>query len=426
MMRVLTLSLAALLLSAPYSVAEPVSLADAVRQAIATSPDIESAEASLDSAAADLDQARGQRGISVGAQAQLGVSETDFTTGSISQVPRQVGLQAELPLYTSGSLASAESAARHGIRSAEETIAGTKESVALNTVEAYTRLWLALQALDVTENEVETLQLRNDETASRLDQGLATRTDTALAASRLASARARLASREADLAAARSRFERLTGLDEATPLNPETVDLTLPPTQAEALAMARQNNPGLAAARAQLEAARSRENQVRGEFGPKVSLKARASTGEDVYFFFEDQITDAGAFVSVEVPLFTNGVKPAAINKAGAGRRAAAAALRSRQLELDDTVRALWYRVIAQRQALEAASSAETAAEIATDGARREQDLGLRTLVDMLDAEDDYRRAAIARRSAEADLLVAKARLLAMLSGLESQLVEGF
>ncbi|RIJ32664.1 TolC family protein [Henriciella mobilis] len=404
--------------------ADPVSLPDAVRQALTVSPGIETAEAGLDAAQAGLAQAKGQRGVTVGAQAQLGASATDFTTGSVNQYPRQVALQAELPLYASGSLASAESAARFGLDSARQMKLGTEESITLQTVQAYANLWLSAEAVAVRKAEVETLRLREEETRANAEEGLATRTDTALAASRLASARARLAGEEAQYEAAKLRFERLTGQPDATPLDIEAISLDLPETRASSLSIAQQNNTGLAAARAALSAARSRESQVRGEFGPKVSLRARASAGEDVYFFFEDPISDIGAFVTVEVPLFTNGVKPAAIDQASAGRRIADATLRDRQMELNESVQAVWFRIIAAEQSLEAAIAAEEAAAIAAEGARREHDLGLRTLTDLLDAEDEYSRAAIAHRAAAADLLVTRASLLALMSGLKDQLLQ--
>ena len=395
--------------------ADPVSLPDAVRQALTVSPGIETAEAGLDAAQAGLAQAKGQRGVTVGAQAQLGASATDFTTGSVNQYPRQVALQAELPLYASGSLASAESAARFGLDSARQMKLGTEESITLQTVQAYANLWLSAEAVAVRKAEVETLRLREEETRANAEEGLATRTDTALAASRLASARARLAGEEAQYEAAKLRFERLTGQPDATPLDIEAISLDLPETRASSLSIAQQNNTGLAAARA---------SQVRGEFGPKVSLRARASAGEDVYFFFEDPISDIGAFVTVEVPLFTNGVKPAAIDQASAGRRIADATLRDRQMELNESVQAVWFRIIAAEQSLEAAIAAEEAAAIAAEGARREHDLGLRTLTDLLDAEDEYSRAAIAHRAAAADLLVTRANLLALMSGLKDQLLQ--
>lgn len=424
MRRRLTAALCCMVMAAFPAGAEPISLADAVRRALLVSPDIESAEAGVQEANANLDQARGERGISIGAQAQLGVAETDFTTASISQVPRQVALQAELPLYTSGRLAASEEAARQGLQSAGHLRSGTGQSVSLETLEAYTALWLAGQAVSISQDEVEALRLRGEEAQRRLEQGLATRTDTALADSRLASASAKLAGEKAGLAAAELRFERLTGLAGAAPLDPATVAFALPPSLEQATSTALSNNPALAAARAQADAARAQEARTRGAFGPEVSLKARASTGEDIYFFFEDQISDIGAFVTVEVPLFTNGVRPAAIDRAGAGRRAAEAAARKQEQALRENVGALWYRVLAQEQTLVASRRAEQAAGLAVEGARREHALDLRTLADLLDAENEYSRAAISHRIAEVDLLLAQARLLTLMSTLQAQILE--
>jgi len=189
-----------------------------------------------------------------------------------------------------------------------------------------------------------------------------------------------------------------------------------------ALARVKTRNPDLAAARAAEISAGHRITEAKGKFGPKVSLKARATSGEDLYFFFEDQINDVGAFVTVDVPLFTNGLKNAAKREAVAGRSAAMADLRAAELGLYEAVTGLWGDIEARRLSLAAAERAETAAKLAAEGAAKEQEAGIRTLVDALDAENEYRNAQITRYAATTQLQIAEARLLSLSSDLEDHL----
>jgi outer membrane protein len=418
--RRLTVSLLAL--AAPVALAQPISLRDAVQQALSHDPSLERAEAGVERSKAGVAAARAGRGPQAGLQAQVGAVETDFTQDRISQVPRSAGLQAEWTVFQSGALGAAVDAAKAQRDAASHQMLGTRERLVLDTFEAYANAWLAERTVEVAEARVATFRIRLEETQARFDQGQVTRTDIALTEARLASAQAEREAARAALAGAWARLARLTGVDHAvTQESPELGAIVGGDMQA-ALSRVMSKNPDLAAARAAEISAGHRVTEAKGRFGPKVSLKARATTGEDVYFFFEDQISDVGAFVTVEVPLLTSGLRNASKREAIAGRSAAAADVRSAELQLHEAVVGLWGDIEARRLSLAAAERAEKAAELAAEGAQKEQEAGIRTLVDALDAENAYRDAQIARYRAATQLQIAEARLLSLSSDLEQQL----
>lgn len=400
--------------------AEPVRLDQAVKSALAFDPSIARAEAHLEREESSVDAARAKRGVTAGIQAQLGVLDTDFTVDHITQVPRQVGLYAELPIYQSGALGASVEAARRDATASKSALQGAHEATTLATVEAFAQLWLAERVTEVGVLRVETFRLRKEETAARLAQGTVTRTDTAMTEARLATAEADQAGNEAQLTAAQARLSHLTGIIHPEPLSPFATPLLVPESMDTALDLAMSANPQIAAAQAQRAAADFRLKEARGQFGPKVSLKARATTGEDVYFFFEDSISDVGAFLTVDIPLFTNGQKAASARGARANRSAAAADLLEAELQIRESVSGLWGDLLARRQALTAAERAETAASLAAEGAQKEYEAGLRNLVDSLDSENAYRDAQIERYRQETFLLIIQARLLSMTSQLEA------
>ncbi|MFN4025463.1 MAG: TolC family protein, partial [Hyphomonas sp.] len=324
-----------------------------------------------------------------------------------------------LPLYASGALKAGEEAARQQAAAARRLLDGSREATVLATTEAYAGSWLAQKLVEVAEARTEAFRLRNREATANFEQGVVTRTDVALTEARAASAEAELARARAQLSAAQARLERLTGLAD---LEPVTVDAgwsaALPLSEGEALTRALARNPSLAAARAGRGVADARAREVRGSFGPKVSVRARASAGEDIYFFFEDQITDVGAFVRVEVPMFTSGLRAASERQAEAGRSAAMAGERSAELQVTEAVSYLWQDIAAQRLGLAAAIRAEAAAGLAAEGAHKEYEAGIRTLVEALDAETERRNMQAARYGAEAAVFLAEARLLAILNDL--------
>ena len=418
--RLLAASLIAL--AAPMAFAQPISLRDAVQQALGHDPSIERAAADVDRSKAGIDAARANRGVQAGLQAQVGALETDFTTDRISQIPRSAGLQAEWTVFQSGALGAAVDAAKAQKDAAGYQLLGTREQTILDTFEAYATAWLAERTVEVAEARVSTFRIRLDETQARFDQGQVTKTDVALTEARLASAQAEREAARAGLSGAWARLSRLTGVDHAVTNEPPALGELVGSTRQAAMDRVMSRNADLAAARAAEISAGHRVAEAKGKFGPKVSLKARATTGEDMYFFFEDPISDVGAFVTVDVPLYTSGLRSAATRDAVAGRSAAMADVRTAELQLHEAVVGLWGDIEARRLSLAAAERAERAAELAAEGAQKEQAAGIRTLVDALDAENEFRDAQIARYRAMTQVQIAEARLLSLSSDLEQQL----
>ncbi|MCA8905978.1 MAG: TolC family protein, partial [Hyphomonas sp.] len=226
----------------------------------------------------------------------------------------------------------------------------------------------------------------------------------------------------ASQAGTKARLSRLTGVEDISTVEAAALDTAVSGTLPESLVRVLDSNPDLAAARAAEMSAGHKVREAKGRFGPKVSVKARATTGEEMYFFFEDPISDVGAFVTVEVPLVTSGLRGASTREARAAQDAALADVRLAELQLHEAVTGLWGDIDARRLALAAAQRAETAAQLAAEGAQKEHEAGIRTLVDALDAENAYRDAQIARYRAATQLQIAEARLLSLSSDLERHL----
>jgi outer membrane protein len=398
--------------------AKTISLRDAVQKALAFDPSIEQAEAKVEQGQSQLDLSRAKGGPTLGAQGQIGVLETDFTTDRITQVPRQIGLYAKWPIYQSGAQTAAVNASRLEAAASEKALLGTLEDTVLSTVEAYAQLWLTVRAQEVSATQVETFRLRMRETEARQEQGTATRTDIALTEAKLASAEAANAGHAAALSAARARLSRLTGIANPTALSPFTTPLILPANYDEILQRAQASNSDLAAAKSMRNAAKYRVREAERRYGPQVSLRARATTGDDVYFFFEDPISDVGAFVTLDVPLFTNGQRSASVRSARASLNQAEAQVRWVELKIQESVSGLWGDLNARKKALSAAERGEASAEIAAIGTQKEYEAGLRTLVDTLEALDAFGSAQIERYKQQTLLLMVEARLLSLSSDL--------
>ena len=417
------LAISAFLMSISAASAEPITLQDAVARALEYDPAIEQAAANIERSEAGIDQALAKRRPTAGIRGELGLLETDFTADTISQIPRSVGLQAEWTVFSSGATNAAIDASQFQRDAAARQLLSSRERIALNTFEAYARTWLAEQVTVVAKARVDTLSTRLEETNSRFEQGLVTRTDIALTEARLASAEAQYEAARAGVAAARAQLARLTGETRPEPIGPASFSYPDIGSLDAMLGRVLTNNPDLAAAQSALSSADARVKEASAQFGPKVSVRARATHGEDMFFFFEDPISDIGAFVTVEMPLYTGGMKQAAARGSIASKSLATAQLRQVRLQLTQATTSLWENISARRLALNAAQRAEAAASLAAEGSLKEYDAGLRTLVDTLDAENEYRDAELQSLRAETELRIAEAQLLSLSSELEAALL---
>jgi outer membrane protein len=250
------------------------------------------------------------------------------------------------------------------------------------------------------EDHVASLDEQLRATSRRLDVGDVSRTDLAQAQSRLAGARAALASARSDLEGARARFLEVVG--------EPAVDLIAPPSSPDlpysldaAIADAEATHPLILQAKQSVDASRARVSIERAATRPHVTFEARRDRYEDSDF--DNQIEDAeSAVAQVSIPLFEGGFASSRTRQSRVNVSRAEAVVEAQRREVVAGVVSAWNELIASRQVVEAAREQVAASEAALSGAEREQGLGLRSTIDVLDAVRERQEAQIALARAEA------------------------
>jgi adhesin transport system outer membrane protein len=186
--------------------------------------------------------------------------------------------------------------------------------------------------------------------------------------------------------------------------------------------LAVQASPAVSASIENLRAARS---AARGRDGaawqPRVEARVRAAAGRN-YDGVPDQTRDASAEVVLNWNLYNGGSDQARIRQA-ADLVNQAADQRDKVCRDTRQVAAIAYndtqKLVEQLQSLD---RNVLAIEKARDAYRQQFDIGQRSLLDLLNAENEVYTAKRAYANAEADLLVAQARSLAASQRLTTQL----
>jgi outer membrane protein len=330
------------------------------------------------------------------------------------------GLSISQPLYSGGRTRAAVAAADAEIFIGRETLRQTEAQVMQDVVMAYVSVQAAQDFLTLAMANVDILGRELDEIRARFDVRQVTRTDLAQAEARLAAAQAAREQARGRLGASRARYAAVVGQQpdglEAAPALPE-----VPDDLDAALKIADANSPSLGLARHAERLAQARLDQARAEARASVDLRLSASRGpvEPENDRFDE--TSTRAMITFSQPLFTNGLNASRVRQASAEIRRRQDLTEQARLELIQTLSQAMEQlrsVIAGRSALERQASA---LDVVVKGVQREREFGLRTVVDVLNAEQERQSAQAGLVQSRLDEYGARVSLLAGLGLLEAR-----
>ncbi len=307
-------------------------------------------------------------------------------------------------------------AARARVKEGAAQLALIEQDVLTRAAGAYFDVVRDLEVFSANTNNVEVLIRQKREADLRFEVGEVTKTDVAQAEARLAQARANLTTAQARLAVSRASFVELIG---ATPgsLESDPVLPAVPASLEESLSISREGAPSIVRAR-MAERAQKRNLQVaKGQFSPTVSLTANYQFADEPSFgAVESEQFAYGARASV--PIFLGGLNISRVREARALHDQSRRQVEEAERRADAAVTGSWEQLQAARANIASATSQVAASELALNGVRREAQLGVRTTLDVLDAEQEFLNAQVSLANAERDARLATFQLLAAMGAL--------
>lgn len=375
-----------------------------------TNPSLAAQRARLRQTEEGYVQARAARLPSVSASADISEQERWGGAFNINNGDIGYGVNINQPLYRGGRIDGSIDAAFARIQAGRETLRAAEQGVLIDAVAAHVEVVRDRQIVSIRSNNVDVLAEQLRAARDRFEVGEITRTDVAQAEARLSGARAQLSAAQAARAASRARYARVTGTEA---IDPEAVAMIdgLPDALAVAAETALSTNPDLRAAQFSEIAAEQGVRVARGALRPDVSLSASASEGRESDFTGQAQ-GSATVRAQVSVPIFTGGLNRSRVREA----RAAADVARLSQLtvrrQVIEGVTNAWNNYLAAQAVIESSREAVRANEIAFEGVEQEAFVGLRTTLDVLNAEQELLNSRLELVRAERDLTVAAYALL--------------
>ena len=378
-------------------------------------------------------------------QAEAGYRPTVSVTASITHDDNQARLASTLPaqptntssavlsvtqpLYTGGRVSSAVSAAEADILAGREGLRRVEISVVQSVIQSYLDVRRDQAQLAITTDNVNVLSRQLEETKARFDVGEVTRTDVAQAQARLSAGKAQMSSTEAALAVARGAYAAVVGQNPGELAAEPPISGLLPQSVEQAFDAAERNNPQLRQADYAEQASAARVAAAKAQTRPNVSARAAlgysggglSSTTFQPISAFDAYSRDISATVTATVPLFTGGLTSSQVRQAAERNNVDRIGIETARRQVLQAVSQAWNQLLGARANLLSNEEQVKAATIAYEGTRQEEQVGLRTTLDVLNAQQELENAEIALVSARHDEYLASAAVLAAMGALEAK-----
>jgi TolC family type I secretion outer membrane protein len=391
--------------------AQPAEAADTLNDALAkaynNNPQLQAARAQLRATDEGVPQAKSGWRPTVTANGNVGEAwannEPNRGTAGDYQ-PRGVDLEITQPLYTGERTPSALRQAESLVLAQRSVLTSAEQSVLLSAVTAYMNVVQAVAVLELNRNQEAVIARDLEATRTRFEVGELTKTDVAQAESRLAGATAARIQAEGQLAAARAVYANVIGENPGTLEQPAPLS-NLPTSEDEAVAGS-EKFPDVTAAKYNEQAARDGIDVAFSQIMPFLNLVGTAGRADDTNVANTSR-DEAAIMLQLTVPLYQAGLPAANVRQT---KQVAA----QRRQELENQRRFAIQNAVQSWQALETARaqiesfvSQVEATRVALEGVRLEANVGARTVLDILDAEQEYLNAQVSLVGAKRDEVVA-------------------
>ena len=335
-------------------------------------------------------------------------SKNEYYSGNQTLSVRQ-------PLYRPYQSASVRQAEAQ-VEDADATLERDEQSLVVRVGEAYFDALLAEDQLELVLAQKTTYSTQLDAARKGFAAGTGTRTDVDEAQARLDMTVAQELEARQNLDFTRHRIEVLTGqsMDTLARLDVQRFQATQPvPTSVDAwMERAEQGSPELRALRAQLEAARQEVDKANSGHLPTLDAVAQwARTNSDSVTSVNSRYDNKTIGLQLSVPLYGGGYVSSTVRQAVAGQERASEMLEAARRDLGVRVHREFRAMTEGVLRIQALEQAVRSADQAVQSNRRSFAAGVRTTIDVLNAEQQKTMALRDLAQARYVYLVSQMRL---------------
>lgn len=341
-------------------------------------------------------------------------TNSKLTSGSVGIVINQLLFDG---FQTKNNVAAAEAQ----VRASFESLRNSDENTLLSAAQAYMDVIRDRQIAVLTEQNLQFLTEQARAARSRFEVGEGTRTDVAQADASRATAVAQLASARATALASAATYHQVIGEEPGKLKAAAPLGKLLPASLDGAFTVAAAEHPAILATQHLVDAAAFVVKSSEGALLPQLS--ASAGISQDYLHRSPDigtngDSTSANIGATLTIPIYSGGRTSALVRQNKESLSQARIQVDVTRDQVRQAVASAWTQYTAARESVDANRQVIDAAQLALNGVIEERNVGQRTTLDVLNAQNAVITAKINQAGSEHDVVVASYAILSAIGRL--------
>ena len=398
------------------------TLYDTLAKAYNTSPLLKSHRFKLEAINEELAKALSKNRPQINFSGSVGSDETTTvnTSGLESKRnnnPKSVTLEIQQNLYDFGRNSSLTSIADNSIFAARADLRNQEQEVLLEASRIYLTLLASTEINKLAKNNLILLQKHYQATNDRFKLGEATSTDLLLAKARYLRARSDEIKSRGDIEKERSKYFSLIGIEAPKKLDFPIIKIAIPDNLKDVTKETLQGNPLIIASGFRKKLSFVKISSAASELLPTLDLNLSAQNAWAPNTFFDEYENYKMEF-NFKFPLYSGGY-----NYSNTRQKKKEAMQSSKILDFNikktlKELEILWIELNSLEAQIVSINSTIKANEMAVEGVKKENEVGSRTLLDVLDAEQELLEEKVEAIKVKRDKFVTIFNLIAYMGKL--------
>lgn len=368
------------------------TLEQAVKETLISHPQISASMNSRYSADQDLKAAKGGYLPSLDLSAGTGWEQTDNATTRASgdhlrDLHRsESSINLRQNLFNGFATTSEVARQKATVNSRAFTVQNTAETTALTAIQSYLNVLMQEKMVKLAEENLKNHERIFDQISLRTEQGVGRQADYEQAEARLAQARNNLLTEQTNLEDSLANYSSVVGREASDLTMPQPT--TVPASLEDARKVMQDNSPLLKQADADVEATRQQYEAAKSRFYPSVDVDVGRRMDNNVDGTRgHDQ--EWQAMVRMNYNLFNGGSDQAQLTSYAYKMQEAQDVKRNAQRQLNEELRLSWNALLNARQQVPIAKDYADRSMVVRTAYQEQFSLGDRSLLDMLDSENE-------------------------------------
>ncbi|UVK41741.1 TolC family outer membrane protein [Mesorhizobium sp. AR10] len=357
----------------------------------------------------------------INGQADVDYQNTRVSGASNKLSSASVGIVINQSLFDGFQTRNNVAAAESRVSASVESLRNTEENILFTAAQAYMDVIRDRQVAVLTEQNLQFLTEQARAARSRFEVGEGTRTDVAQADASRSSAVAQLSAARAQALASAASYHQIVGDEPGKLKGASPLAKLLPSNLGAAITIASAEHPAILATQHLVDAAGFSVKSNEGALLPQLS--ASAGISQDYLHRSPDigtngDSTSANIGATLTIPIYSGGRTSALVRQSKESLSQARIEVDVSRDQVRNAVTSAWTQYTAAQQGVVANREVIAAAQLALNGVIEERNVGQRTTLDVLNAQNAVITAKIELANSEHDVVVASYAILSAIGRL--------